>query len=164
MILVLLRHGEKSHALSDHEQTYLSPNGHLQAKSLANLVANQILPSPTHLIASEIERTNETLQYLANHAHLTVLKKKEFDLQNHNETSSQFRVRVKRGLHYLESFDPSSVVYCCSHQDWLYEAISLIHVSNFNPHLNSWPTGRYLVLDFIKSLSWNCLQEGRILW
>jgi len=164
MTLVLLRHGEKSHALSDHEQTYLSPNGHLQAKSLANLVANKILPTPNYLVSSEIERTAETLQPLANQTNLPILKKREFDLQNYHETSSQFKSRVKRGLQYLETFESKSVVYCCSHQDWLYEALSLMQVSNFNPHLNSWPPGRYIILELVESFNWNCIKEGRILW
>jgi len=164
MTLILLRHGEKANILSDHAETYLSAKGCLQAISLVRQVELGLLPSPSHLLSSEVERTTETLQPLADRFLIQVLKKKEFDLQDYRESSSQFRVRVTRGLTYLTSFEDEAVVYACSHQDWLHEAMSLISTQEPSNHLNSWPTARYVIFKVpLRQLSgWQLIKEGQI--
>jgi broad specificity phosphatase PhoE len=167
MKVILIRHGEKSNISSDHSKNYLSPNGQKQALSLAKQVENQILPNPTHLLSSEFERTSETLKPLSDLFHLNIIKKREFDLQDYNETSRTFRDRVTRGLSYLTTFPADSVVYVCSHQDWLQEALTIISSTDSSVlKFNSWPTTRYLLFQVPSNqiTEWTLIKEGRILW
>ena len=165
MILALLRHGEKSNPYSDHSETPLSPLGWQQAEMLKKQVEKGALPIPTHLIASELERTQATLEPLSHRYHLSINKKKEFDLQDAHETSSQFYHRVTKGLTFLTSFEPQAVVYVCSHQDWLHQALSIItSEQNLAPY-NFWPTARYMIFEVPQGhlVNWTLLKEGRIL-
>lgn len=167
MVLIFLRHGEKSNLLSDEAESYLSPQGHRQAQTLVSLTQNGQLPKPTHLLASEFERTSQTLLPLSKQFCVTIVKKREFDLQDFNESMLKFQERVRRGLNYLQSHDSESVVYCCSHQDWLHEAISQLETQELSRKLlNSWPTARYLAfkIESNPETQWQLLQEGRVLW
>lgn len=161
MRCVLLRHGDKSNPLNDDTHLSLSANGLLQAQSLSYLVKHNQLPHPTHLYSSEINRSKETLRFLEEETHVPIHSKKEFDLQYSHENQKKFQERIQRGIHFIISHPPDSVLYVCSHQDWLYESTQLIPLNKNYPY-EFWPTGRYLLFDIDTDKIWHLEKEGRL--
>ncbi len=98
-------------------------------KELATSLPQQLqpdgkLPVPTHLIASPKKRAQETLQPLSKALEQPLLTEKALDERQHDETSTEFRVRVKKYLEVLPTqYKASDVVYLCTHADWLEDAM-----------------------------------------
>lgn len=163
MKCVLIRHGEKSNPREDAPDIYLSLQGLAQSQDLQKKMSALILPKPTHLYASEIERTQQTLGAASKVFNLHVAARREFDLQDFNESAATFRQRVQRGLEFIAGHPPESVLYVCSHQDWLHEALSLIASPHDLANKDYWPTGRYIEFNVLPNGQWEILTEGRLL-
>lgn len=162
---IWIRHGEKTNPLIDDPSIALSAHGQLQAQALLHKVLQQQLIAPQRLVSSEIERCIETLQPLSTHFEINTLSRLEFNLQSYQESEQDFLERVQRGLKFLNSFDPQTCLYLCSHQDWLQVAIHQLNIENWSNQFDFWPTCRYLELEQSHpTRPWRVINEGRITW
>lgn len=123
MKLILLRHGNRDLGMSS--DSGLNQIGKEVATSLPlKLEPNGNLPVPTQLIASPKKRAQETLQPLSKALKLPLLTEKSLDERHHDETSTEFRVRVKKYLEVIpKQYRPTDVIYICTHSDWLEDAM-----------------------------------------
>lgn len=123
MKIILLRHGNRD--LSMTSDGGLNQIGKDLALSLhSRLQPNGDLFMPTHLIASPKKRAQETLTPLSKSLNFPLKTDKGLDERQLNETSTEFRVRVKKYLEILPTqFKMSDVVYLCTHADWLEDAM-----------------------------------------
>jgi broad specificity phosphatase PhoE len=79
---------------------------------------------PTDLIASPKKRAQETLLPLSKALNMQLKTDIGLDERQHDETSAEFRLRVKNYLvAVLKKHDSSAVVYLCTHADWLEDAM-----------------------------------------
>lgn len=127
MFLVLLRHGEK--LISMDADVGLSAQGEKQADRLLEQVQAGLLPMPTRLFSSPKRRAVATLEPLANGLGLQLEIAHQLDERMSFETHVEFQARIER---FIASLSTGSV-YCCSHADWLYEAVTTLASDLIDP-------------------------------
>jgi phosphohistidine phosphatase SixA len=118
MFMVLLRHAEKTTAPMDSDVP-LTARGEKQALELVEQIRAQQLPQPTALMSSPKRRARATLQPLVTAFHIPLQIKTELDERASNESRLQFHKRIE----YFVASLHDEVIYCCTHADWLYEAV-----------------------------------------
>lgn len=148
MIVILFRHGHKE--FSADENPSLSARGFEQAKNLERLVAQQILPAPTHCWYSEKIRTQQTLQACFKHTRAITYEKADLNYRTQHEDVKHFRNRVQKIINELEARSGKNEVhYVCTHYDWIEEALTLINSDrDLNTYeLSSWAPGQYVYFE-----------------
>jgi broad specificity phosphatase PhoE len=128
------------------------------------LVSQKKLPQPTSLIASPAKRAHQTLEPLAKTLGLNVQTQLLFNQRLRAESAKDFHQRVLRALRWLEEYpheqgSPKTVIFICSHIDWLDEAYGSLTSTEPLPFLGLWRPGEYLVFDMEKGL-WKTIEQG----
>lgn len=123
MKLILLRHGNRD--LSMSSDVGLNQIGKdLAAGFHSRLEPNGDLLLPTQLFASPKKRAQETLTPLSKALGLPLKTDHGLDERQRDETTREFRLRVKKYLELIPSqFESADVVYLCTHADWLEDAM-----------------------------------------
>jgi broad specificity phosphatase PhoE len=115
MQVFMFRHAERENTGSSNPP--LSRRGLLQSQKLADMVANQILPSPSKCFSSPLLRAKQTFAKL----NTEVIIAEDLIERQSSETATQFRKRVQRFLQSLETL--KGVVFFVTHLDWIEEAL-----------------------------------------
>lgn len=123
MKICLIRHGSRD--IISGSDGSLNANGREQAASLvARLQPQGNLLKPTQLFASPKKRAKETLTPMSEKLQLPLQIVSVLDERSAEETSVQFRSRVRQFLDSLpQKYKPNDVLYLCTHADWLEEAM-----------------------------------------
>lgn len=126
MKITLLRHGNRDLMLS--ADGGLNQTGkELAAGLFARLHPQGDLLIPTHLICSPKKRAKETLLPLSEDLGLPVEVEESLDERLNDETSSEFRARVRKFLELIPTkYKSIDVIYLCSHADWLEDAMAVL--------------------------------------
>ena len=186
---VFLRHGDKTWARSEQEENPLSERGHRQAQNLLTCVQQNKLPLPLAVWTSPLLRCQQTVTPLAEYYQVNIELKSSLLLHQEEESFQKFHQRIKEVIHELIHWKPRSwhlpphsslkdpvassstlnsisfcsALYLCSHQDWLYEMMETLTPSGLLPEKNTWPTGRWIILDYHrKQQTWHLRHEGRL--
>ncbi|MCX7977859.1 MAG: histidine phosphatase family protein [Bdellovibrionaceae bacterium] len=157
MKLVVLRHAAKGvFPLLDPE---LTPEGLRQAAELAARTKKSLLPVPTQLLSSPRRRARQTLTPLAEMWGLSVKDSLLlYDRQN-DERADAFRLRIRQFIQQMSELDERTVVYCCSHMDWLDEFTALMDCDRDLSDFGPWRTCQYLIFEHQNS--WFYRGQGR---
>jgi phosphohistidine phosphatase SixA len=150
MKLALFRHAEREN--SGVSNPPLSPRGMRQSELLTQLVLNNTLIRPTKLYCSPKLRAVLTFQSLHLKADIELTISPELDERSNSEVADQFSKRVKQKLFQLTKAGPlnsSTVLFLCSHLDWIDEA--MIHIPcdtdlTANKY-STWSPGSYMLFD-----------------
>lgn len=162
MKFVLFRHAHKGN--SPYDDPELSLQGFEQAARIVTVLGTTGVPVPTHLLVSPKRRTSQTFYPLSKEYELHNQIRQELDQRGAQENANQFRNRVSDFLQRMQEFKPAhSVVYACTHYDWIEEAMTLI---NSDKDLNSfefshWPPAQYVVFEMQGNL-WKILRKGNV--
>lgn len=123
MKIYIFRHAQK--AMDFTGDPDLTAEGHAQASKLLDKVLKKDLPFPTEIWSSPKKRALSTLRPLAEHFKLNLISQEALLEQTSEENLQEFRQRIRRFLESCRS-KKDSVVYVCSHYDWVAEAMTLI--------------------------------------
>lgn len=141
----------------------MDANGHAQARALASLVVSGHLPQPTKLTASPKKRARQTLEALQAQSKGLVLNVDDrLDEHRAGETRDQWENRIRSWIKETQKSTSDSVVYICSHLDWLEAAMVLFDstMSDFEIASN-WSNGSYRIMSFKEGL-WHLSATGII--
>lgn len=160
MKLVLFRHAQKS--IMPFEDPELSPRGFEQGDNILKLVLSEKLPAPTALFVSPKRRTSQTFYKLSKDKNLTCRILPELDQREADESSQQFRARVRKWIEDIELNNaPDSVCYACTHYDVIEEAMLMIpsdrDLSGFE--FAHWSPTQFVEFHIENSL-WKYIQKG----
>jgi phosphohistidine phosphatase SixA len=160
MKLVLFRHAQKS--VMPFEDPELSPHGFEQGDNILKLVLSEKLPAPTLLLVSPKRRTSQTFYKLSKEKNLQCRTLPELDQREIDETSQQFRGRVRKWIEDIElSNPPDSVCFACTHYDVIEEAMLLIpsdrDLSSFE--FSHWSPTQFIEFHIENGL-WKYIQKG----
>lgn len=137
MKLYLFRHGEKSSFYG--ADPGLSRHGHIQAKALSEAILQKKLETPTELLVSPKLRAHETFIPTAEVTQVPLGILAEVDERSASETATKMLQRVHNFLDELPlQRRESSVVYICSHMDWLEQALDYLGDSSFTFQSCEW--------------------------
>lgn len=126
MKITLLRHGNRDLTMSSDGGLNRAGND-LAAGLPSKIEPNGNLPKPTQLISSPKKRAQETLLPMSKALELPLLTEEDLDERRTNESSVEFRSRVKNYLELLPNKYKSSDVVClCTHSDWLDDAMIVL--------------------------------------
>ncbi|MGE0632083.1 MAG: histidine phosphatase family protein [Pseudobdellovibrionaceae bacterium] len=161
MKIYLIRHGEKS--AHGGANPGLSSHGQDQARALAQAVSKNELEKPDEILASPKMRTHETMAPLSKLTGLQTRIVPEVDERKGAESHTQFIQRTVNFLDNIETLYPkASVIYVCSHMDWL--EVALEHIQENKPqnfpaifHPGEW------VLAELETGGWKTLKKGLFL-
>ncbi len=148
MKLVLLRHGSRNSI--EGSDSGLNSEGKYQAQALlTRLIDPQVsaaaaplhvanLPRPTVLYSSPKRRARETLAPLAEALQLELRIEKNLDeRRTEGESERQFEKRVVEYLSQIhEKHSHESVVFLCSHMDWLEVAMFFLTIQDNHSELD----------------------------
>lgn len=129
MKVYLFRHGEKS--FHGGPNPGLSPHGLDQAKALAHAVSKQQLETPSEILVSPKLRSQETFMPMAHTCGIAFQIRAELDEKGAFETHAAAVQRIAHFLDHLEMhFPKATVIYLCTHMDWLEIAIDHLQSSS----------------------------------
>ncbi len=128
MKIYIFRHAQKAMDFSGDPD--LTAGGHDQASKLLDRVLKHDLVQPTELWVSPKRRTHSTFRPLSEHFKLPLQTQEALLEQEGGETISDFRRRIEHLIALASNSDSDSkadsVIFMCSHYDWVIEAMSLI--------------------------------------
>ncbi len=162
MKFVLFRHAHKGS--SPYDDPELSKQGQEQAASLVHLINRAEIPKPNQLLVSPRRRTSQTFYPVSREFNLQSKIQKALDQRNSNESHAEFRERVSQFLMQADQLESAgSVVYVCTHYDWIEEAMTLI---NCDKDLNSfefshWSPAQHLIFEVHEKL-WKLIKKGKL--
>jgi broad specificity phosphatase PhoE len=163
MQMMLLRHAERENTGVSNPS--LSPHGQRQAQALCQKIQNGELPRPTHLWTSPKNRARQTLQKISSALSLELQVIDSLDERQSSENFAQFQTRIRRFFQSVErqaKENPGGVLYCCTHLDWLEEALPLVPtLEDFSRDGMAWAPAQYLGFE-IRDEFWTVAQTGRI--
>ena len=163
MHVVLFRHAERENAGITNPP--LSARGWLQAEKLLEKINRGELLRPTRLWASPKGRAQQTLQKISAFLSIDVQVTADLDERHNSEALAHFQARIRRLFHSVEKQgkeNQKAVIYCCSHLDWIEEALPLIPcTTDFSRDEMVWAPAQYLVFEVHDKL-WTIIQSGRI--
>lgn len=161
MKIYIFRHAQKAMDFSGDPD--LNVEGHAQARKVLEMVQRNQLPRPTELWVSPKKRTHSTFRPLSIELHLP-LKIHESLLEQHgNESVSEFRKRIEQVLE-IAKVDHHSVIFICSHYDWVLEAMSVIPCDTdlTSPEYSHWSPCQFVGLNIGDSGLFEFLEIKRI--
>lgn len=160
MEVLIFRHAERDN--SGDSNPDLSPRGLKQAQGLSELALRQDLPRPQRLICSPKKRAQSTFTALSQSAQIPLAIQDALDERLPNESMPEFKNRIQTFLNGL-ALKSSSVIYICSHMDWLEEALCLIPSDTdlLSPQFQVWPPGKYLHFH-VEDKIWHFLNSGEL--
>lgn len=160
MEVFVFRHAERDN--SGDFNPDLSPRGHKQAQVLSELALRQHLPHPQRLICSPKKRAQNTFAVLSQKTQVPLTIQDALDERHPEESLTQFKARIQTFLNEL-ALKSSSVIYICSHMDWLEEALILIPSDTdlLSPSFQTWPPGKYLHFH-LEDKIWHFLKSGEL--
>lgn len=160
MLAVFIRHATRdSHGLGDSS---LNLTGRAQAEDLSEAIkTKRILPSPVGLYVSPKKRAQETLTPVSEHLGLKLNIDIRLDERKNSESPFDFEQRIFDFIVEVTK-TPHSVVWICSHLDWL-EAAMLLLPSDLSDLEQSapWQTASYRVFSIEDGL-WKFKGGGAI--
>lgn len=156
----MFRHAERDN--SGDSNPDLSPRGRKQAEVLSELALKQHLPLPLRLMCSPKKRAQSTFSVLSENAKVPLSIQDALDERLPEESLPQFKSRIQTFLSEL-TLKSSSVIYICSHMDWLEEALILIPSDTdlLSPSFQTWPPGKFLHFH-IEDKIWHFLKAGEL--
>lgn len=158
--MVLFRHAEKaSRGLALNPP--LSDRGLRQAQNLVDLVAQNILPTPTKIYVSPLVRTQQTASFCAEHLKLKLEISEELHERQEGERQDSFNQRVGKFLKWIE-YQPGTN-YLFTHFDWIESAMLLLHSDTdlSQEKYYSWSSGQYMHFELQDDL-WNLQNYGKL--
>lgn len=123
MKIYLFRHAQKATDFTGDPD--LTAEGHAQASKVLDKVLKNELPRPTELWVSPKKRTHSTFRPLSQHLQLPLQVQESLLEQHGDESLNEFRARIERLIASAQQ-NPESVVFLCTHYDWVVEAMSVI--------------------------------------
>jgi broad specificity phosphatase PhoE len=163
MHVVLFRHAERENSAAANPP--LSARGWLQAEKILEKINRGELLRPTRLLSSPKGRAQQTLQKAADFLDLEVQATSDLDERQSSEILAHFQARIRRFFHSVEKIgksNPGSVIYCCTHLDWIEEALPMLpSTMDFSRDETVWSPAQYLVFEIHDEL-WNIEKSGRI--
>lgn len=163
MHIVLFRHAEKENAGISNPP--LSSRGWLQAEKLLEKINRREILRPTRLWASPKGRTQQTLQKVSAFFSVEIQIIGDLDERKSSEVHAHFQARIRRFFHSVEKQaqeNQSAVIYCCSHLDWIEEALPMIpSTTGFSREDLTWAPGQFLIFEIHDEL-WTIVKSGRI--
>lgn len=169
-MLFLFRHGDRtSRGSSPHAEPDLSPRGLNQADQLRLWVERGTLPRPSVLWGSPRIRARKTFAPLAEYLNLPYEEQVSLDERNSAENAMAFRDRVIHGLQHAADLAQQlqskgkGPLFCCSHYDWLEEAVTWIPADEdlLQPQQNIWTPGSFIGFEIENNL-WQVQQKGQL--
>jgi broad specificity phosphatase PhoE len=124
MKFYLFRHAQKAMDFSGDPD--LTPEGHAQASKLLDKVLKKEMAAPTELWVSPKKRTQSTFRPLSKHLGLELQGQESLYEQMSDENITQFRARIQRLVESLPQKKNDSVIYACTHYDWVVESMMII--------------------------------------
>lgn len=163
MHVVLIRHAERENSGTSNPP--LSTRGWLQAEKLLEKINRGEMLRPTKLWASPKGRAQQTLQKVSAFLNSEIQVIADLDERQNSENFSHFQARIRRLFHSVEKQgqeNQNAVLYCCSHLDWIEEALPLIPTpTDFPADEMLWSPAQYLAFEIHDEL-WTVVQSGRI--
>ncbi len=160
MKFVLFRHAHKG--ILPFEDPELSLQGFDQAAGIIELIKNEKIPLPTHLYVSPKRRTSQTFYPTSKQFNVKIETQPDLDQQNPNENVLSLKKRVENFLTQIQSSSAAeSVVFACTHYDWIEESMTLI---NCDKDLKSfefshWSPTQHVVFELENNL-WKFIKKG----
>lgn len=170
MKLVLLRHATRSafdQELGPAGESPLNAIGLAQAEDLiSHLAPKGVLPAPTRLLVSPKLRARQTLTPLARECALELEIDQRLDERKNAESLRDFNERVRAFFEVITEGAASgdkSVVYACTHFDWL-EAAALLWPTNFSERESSasWSPLEYQIFRLTDEGLLNTVSRGHV--
>lgn len=124
MKIYLFRHAQK--AMDFTGDPDLTIEGHSQASKVLDKVLKGELPQPTELWVSPKKRTLSTFRPLSRHFKLDMQIQETLLEQQSDETLTEFRQRIERLLLFGTQTQVDSVIFICTHYDWVAEAMNVV--------------------------------------
>lgn len=160
MKFLLFRHAHKG--IMPFNDPELSPQGLEQAHHLIQMINQNKLVKPTHLLVSPRKRAQQTFLPISQHFKIKIETDSDLDQRQQNESSSDFRKRIQSFMNQLEiSAKPQTVVFACTHYDWLEESMSIINCSqNLNTfEFSHWAPTQHLEFEWQDGI-WKLIGKG----
>lgn len=160
MKLVLFRHAQKS--IMPFEDPELSPRGFEQGDNILKLVLNGHLPVPTALFVSPKRRTSQTFYKLSKEKNLPCQITRELDQRESDESSQQFRERIRHWIENIsQNTENDTVYFACTHYDVIEEAMLMIpsdrDLSGFE--FSHWSPTQFIEFQIEDGL-WKFIKKG----
>lgn len=163
MHVVLFRHAERENSAAANPP--LSVRGWLQAEKILEKINRGELLRPSALFTSPKGRAQQTFQKVSQFLGLEIQIMNDLDERQSSEILAHFQARIRRFFHSVEKIgntNPNSVIYCCSHLDWIEEALPMIpSTSDFSRDDMVWSPAQHLVFEIHDEL-WTVEKSGRI--
>lgn len=169
-MIFLFRHGDRtSRGSSGLQEPDLSPTGQNQADQLRLWVERGTLPRPGALWVSPRIRAQKTFAPLAQNLGLELQIQTDLDERQSSESALVFRDRMIRGLEAAASLSGrlrsrnEGALFCCSHYDWLEEALTWIPADEDLPMQGQplWSPGSFVGFE-IENEIWKVQQKGQL--
>jgi phosphohistidine phosphatase SixA len=159
MLIYLIRHGDKQFATRDPE---LSTLGLRQAEKLAEAVKNGVLEAPKALLSSQRIRAQQSLLSVARSFNLEVKIDNSLGEREVSENQRQFDLRI---LNFIEKAGGlNGPVFCCTHYDWLSDALNLLPMAPNQESLDHWNWMPLSYLGFsVERGLWTLQNKGQVL-
>ncbi len=177
MLIALFRHGHKDFVTSylqsptgmtTFDNPPLSAKGFQQAEQIKTEVAERRLPMPNLIWVSQLQRTLQTFTNVSQFSNCNPIIRAELNCHSSGESAQNFRIRITQIITEISQMSLSNehaqtVLYLCSHYDWIEEALLQIPCTvNLNSfEYSSWSPAQYLVLNCDQPL-WTVQQFGHI--
>lgn len=161
MKIYIFRHAQKAMDFSGDPD--LTVEGHAQAQKVLEMIRQNQIPRPTELWVSPKKRTHSTFRPLSLEFQLP-LKTCETLLEQHgNESIGEFRKRIEQVLE-VAKIDHQSVIFICSHYDWVLEAMSVIPCDTdlTTPEYSHWSPCQYVGFNVSESGLFEFIELKRI--
>jgi phosphohistidine phosphatase SixA len=146
----------------------LTERGQEQAHKLARSCHSGLLVRPQALWSSPRRRAIATLQPTSQVLGLTLNAAVGLDERQDSENAAQFRSRIEKLINEVSllnerSPSPPSVLFLCTHYDWIEESLSLIPSDTdlTQGFFHRWPPGQFM--DFhIQNHLWHLKSFSKI--